>query len=281
MEVITYNIQYCLGRDGRFDAGRIVETIRDADVVALQEVERFWTRSDDMDQCRVIADALPSHYWMFGPTIDVLKSTGRGADAAVDNRRRQFGNMILSRFPILSSRNHLLPKYTDPEKFTIQRGALEATIDAPFGPIRVYSTHLCHLSAAQRLRQVETILAIHGRADADGAVHSGRTPDAWADETVSPPPPPADAMLLGDFNMQPDSPEYGRLVADAFADAWTRAGVGGDGATLYSDAATRRGIRIDYCFVTAGLGARLRRVEVLAEAAGSDHQPVRTTFDPD
>lgn len=291
MELVTYNIQYCLGRDGRFDAGRIIETVRGADVIALQEVERFWTRSGDMDQARVIADALPDYYWMFGPTIDVLKSDRAAGGGPVDNRRRQFGNMVLSRFPILTARNHLLPKYTDPVRFTIQRGVLETTIQTPHGPLRVLSTHLCHLSAPQRLAQVEAILAIHARTEADGAVHSGEPPTAW-DEDVAPVPPPPSAVLMGDFNMQPGSPEYDRLLAArsspgaerplGFVDAWLAAG--GDparGATLYSDPEARDGIRIDFCFVTADLAPRVAAVEVDEAATGSDHQPVRVRIAPD
>lgn len=290
MQVLTYNIQYCLGRDERFDVGRIVETIRDADVIALQEVERYWTRSDNMDQARVIADALSGHYWMFGPTIDVLKDDAPVSDGRVDNRRRQFGNMVLSRYPILSARNHLLPKYTDPEKFTIQRGVLEATVATPLGPIRVMSTHLCHLSPTQRLRQVEAIRAIHGRAESDGAVYSGQTPEAWGEERIEPVTPPRGAIVMGDFNMEPDSPEYQRMLAPLagaenappaarFVDGWLQAG--GDpkaGATLYADVASRAGKRIDYCFVSENLTDHLRAVRVDTEAAGSDHQPVRATL---
>ena len=290
MEALTYNIQYCLGRDDRFDVGRIIDTVRDADVIALQEVERYWTRSDNMDQARVIADALPRHYWMFGPTIDVLKDDAPMVDGRVDNRRRQFGNMVLSRYPILSARNHLLPKYTDPEKFTIQRGVLEATVASPLGPIRVMSTHLCHLSQDQRLLQVEAIRAIHGRAETDGAVYSGQTPEAWGEERIEPVTPPRRAIVMGDFNMEPGSPEYERMLAphtDAessvsaarFVDGWLQAG--GDpeaGATLYADFACRTGKRIDYCFVSEDLTDRLRTVRVDTDADGSDHQPVRATL---
>lgn len=289
MEVVTYNIQFCMGRDGRFDPTRIIEAVRGADIIALQEVERFWDRSDNVDQARVIADALPDCYWMFGPTIDVLKSPERDGGGTVDNRRRQFGNMILSRHPILSSRNHLLPKYTDPEKFSIQRGVLEATIAAPIGPIRVYSTHLCYLTGAARARQIATILAIHRRVQADGAVHTGRTPEAWGEEAVTPPCPPPSAMLLGDFNMEPDSEEYRGLLAregdgedlppSDFVDAWLAAGGAPDaGATLLSDPGRQGGKRIDYCFVTRDLAPMLASVRVDTQAEGSDHQPVVVRF---
>ena len=45
MRFVTYNIQYGKGRDGRFDLRRIADAVREADVIALQEVERYWIRN--------------------------------------------------------------------------------------------------------------------------------------------------------------------------------------------------------------------------------------------
>ena len=56
MKFVSYNIQYGLGRDGKFDVGRAAETVRGADVIALQEVERFWKRSGMTDQPEELAD---------------------------------------------------------------------------------------------------------------------------------------------------------------------------------------------------------------------------------
>ena len=49
------------------------------------------------------------------------------------NRRRQFGNMVLSRWPILSSRLLLLPRVRTYDIASGQRGVLEAIVDAPAG----------------------------------------------------------------------------------------------------------------------------------------------------
>ena len=45
MRLVTYNVQFGKGRDGRFDLRRIADAVRDADVIALQEVGRHWLRS--------------------------------------------------------------------------------------------------------------------------------------------------------------------------------------------------------------------------------------------
>ena len=39
MKIVTCNVQYRRGRDGRFDLDRIADAVSGADVIALQEVE--------------------------------------------------------------------------------------------------------------------------------------------------------------------------------------------------------------------------------------------------
>ena len=46
----SYNIQYGTGKDGRVDLARIADAVKEADVIALQEVERHWPRTGDVDQ---------------------------------------------------------------------------------------------------------------------------------------------------------------------------------------------------------------------------------------
>ena len=44
MKIVSYNIRFGLGTDHRIDLKRIAETVCDADIIGLQEVERFWKR---------------------------------------------------------------------------------------------------------------------------------------------------------------------------------------------------------------------------------------------
>lgn len=44
MKLATYNIHYGLGKDERYDLARIAKDVAGADIIALQEVERFWPR---------------------------------------------------------------------------------------------------------------------------------------------------------------------------------------------------------------------------------------------
>ena len=70
MKIVTYNIQFGRGRDGKVDLNRIVETTRGADVIALQEVDRYWPRSGDVDQVKLIIEKFPSFDFAYGPGVD-------------------------------------------------------------------------------------------------------------------------------------------------------------------------------------------------------------------
>ena len=224
MKFVTYNIQYGLGKDNRYDLARIAREVENADVIALQEVERHWQRSGCVDAPAVLGSHLPEHHWVYGANLD-MDASYRDPAGRLVNRRRQFGTMILSRSPIVSSRNHLLPKYGTLTQHSIQQGALEAVIVTErAGPVRVYSVHLSHLSIAARMPQqiiikktlitsIEALLDIHAGAPAEGGAWCGGHPDPAAGWTEGEMPPmPADAMLMGDFNFEWSAPEYDRVV---------------------------------------------------------------------
>ena len=71
MKLASYNIQYGYGADGRYDLARAIGAVADADIIALQEVERFWKRTNEDDQPALIAQMLPQHHWVYGPAFDV------------------------------------------------------------------------------------------------------------------------------------------------------------------------------------------------------------------
>jgi endonuclease/exonuclease/phosphatase family metal-dependent hydrolase len=274
MRFVSYNIQFGTGKDGRIDLPRIVSEVgSEPDVIALQEVERYFSASGMTDQVAEIAALLPEHRWVFGPGVDLDASQG-GGDSSLAGRRRQFGNMLLSKTPILSSRNHLLPKRDLGGSLSLQRAALECVIAAPKGPFRVYCLHLAHASAEERLLQIARLLELLREAPEAGGVWSGDADGLKWSLDASPPPMPRPAVILGDFNLTPESPEY-RLLTDAKAglqDAWLAAGNDpAAGATCNED---KGPVRIDYAFLTPELADGLRGMRVDPEARGSDHQPL-------
>lgn len=293
MKFVTFNIQYGIGADGKFDLSRIAPAVDGADVIALQEVDRFWRRTGQIDQPAQIAQALPEYYWVYGPNLDMDAST-RDQDGRLVNRRKQFGNMLLSRRPFLSSRNFPLPKMGTLTHHSIQQGLLEGVIEAPDGPLRVYSVHLSHLVSEFRRRQLETIMDIYAHAPAGGGAWCGGHPDAsagWTEEPV--PPMPDRAVMMGDFNLTTTSADYAMLVgpksrkmgrinlSDRLVDSWVAAGKDeADGVTCPSDQhGASAGERIDYCFVSPEFANRISQARIDTDCQASDHRPYWVSID--
>jgi endonuclease/exonuclease/phosphatase family metal-dependent hydrolase len=287
MRLVGYNTQFSRGRDDRIDIDRMTAAVGQADILALQEIERHWKRSGETDQPAEIAKRFPKHHWVYGPYFDVDASSV-AADGTVGNRRRQFGVMTLSRWPILSSRLHILPKFRTGPVFCMIAGFLETVIAAPGGPIRHYNIHLNDVSPDERLAQIARLFEILETAPREGGIWSGHDPQ-WQTEPV--PPMPEDAIVLGDFNSLPGSREYeaivgpmdkdfgyGRVdVGHRLVDAWVATGHRQDeGITFPGDApgGKERPCRIDYVFTTLGLVPRLKSCRIDNAAQGSDHQPV-------
>ena len=153
MKLVTYNTQYGVGRDGRFDLERIAKEVEGADIIALQEVTRNFARNGGVDMVDGLAALLPGYFYAFGPAMD-LDFGATDKDGKPLNKRFQFGNMVLSRWPIVASRNLLLPRTLRFSRGNLQRSALEALVIAPSGPIRIYSVHLDHISVAERTLQI-------------------------------------------------------------------------------------------------------------------------------
>jgi endonuclease/exonuclease/phosphatase family metal-dependent hydrolase len=286
MKLLTYNIQYGKGKDDIVNIDRIIDEIRGADIIALQELDRFWNRTDYADQVEQITNAMPDYYWVYGPGVDL--HAGQYSDKN-KGTRRQFGNMILSRYPILSSRHHLLPKYGSVEPLSIQRSALEGTILCGERLLRFYSVHLTHLSTQTRLPQIDRLLQIHRDAILEGFPVSGNLDGFNWHDGVSDQSVPAEAIIMGDFNCRPDSEEYLRMVGPVsdygghivnpagFVDSWTyckhdkMAGVTSDINGVPA--------RLDYCFVSTPLRHAIMSCRVDEQAQGSDHQPVWVELD--
>jgi endonuclease/exonuclease/phosphatase family metal-dependent hydrolase len=134
---------------------------------------------------------------------------------ADDGRRRRFGNMILSRLPVRQIYRHLLPSPVDPGVNGMARIAVEAVVAAPFGEVRVITTHLEWYSLPQAQRA--------GRGAA-GDLRRGSRPRAagldrrYERRTVPHAPAPAATVITGDFNLEYDSPLHARMI-EPFATA--------------------------------------------------------------
>lgn len=282
MKLITWNVQWCRGCDGRVDPRRIVAHARalaDFDVLCLQEVAANYPAlagSAGENQFALVAGLLPGHAAIPGAAVDA--PAPRGA-------RRAFGNLILSRYPVAQVLRLQLPWPSDPQANGMPRLLLEATVATPFGPVRVMTTHLEYYSGLQRAAQVEAIRARH--AEANGHARGDRVRDGSHGpfRTLAQPP---SAILTGDFNFRPEDPLHGRLRAPfddgtpALADVWQhlhpgRAHPHTNG--VHDRAQWPAPYTCDFVFASADLLPRLRAVRVDAETRASDHQPMLVEFE--
>ena len=289
MKLLSWNIQWCRGVDGRVDPARIARVIRervDADVICLQEVARGFETlagSSGEDQFALLAAAFPGYTAIEGIAVDVA---GEGGGSAM---RRQFGNLLLSRLPVRQAWRHLLPWPADADHADMQRMAIEAVVEAPanlrdLGALRVTTTHLAYHAAAQRLAQVNALRELHaaaaGHGHAPARADVSRGPFHWR------PRPPA-GIVTGDFNCEPDSAAYARMLAPfdgaalAFRDAWHATRPGQPHAHtvgLYDTVQWPRALACDFVFVSADLAPRISAFEVDQQSDASDHQAVVLTL---
>lgn len=277
MQIVSWNVQWGLGMDGRLDLARIVDhalALGDVDVLCLQEIadnlpDLKGSRGED--QFARVATLMPGYRAIAGAGLEIV-------DAAGETRR--FGNMILSRLPVRQVVRHTLP-WLGGAKHSMPRSLLEATIMARFGPVRVMTTHLEYFSGRLRAAQVDAIRAIHAAAcdREDRPREPGQGPYAVQPGTRS-------AVLTGDFNLMPDDPTTHRLAdpiaegVPALVDAWRvlRGDAPHPASFCIADQTYGQPHCSDYVFVTEDLSSRLVSIRYDGETRLSDHQPVLVTL---
>jgi endonuclease/exonuclease/phosphatase family metal-dependent hydrolase len=215
IKVVTLNVKYSRRIATVVQLLREVEALRNADVVALQEMDDAGTEA--------IARALSLNYVYYPGALH--PKTGKN-----------FGNALLTRWPIEAERKLVLPH---PGKFRkMIRIAVAATIRIRDVPVRCYSLHL------------ETPLA----------VNAGQRRDQ-AQAVIEDAEPFPRVVVAGDFN-------NAAIVAAAFQAAgynWATRDVGPTISRFPWDHVFARGLRLRD-FASAAVVAENRRV--------SDHHPV-------
>ncbi|MBX3597844.1 MAG: endonuclease/exonuclease/phosphatase family protein [Rhizobiaceae bacterium] len=284
MKCVSYNIQYGIGLDFQYDLGRIIDAISGADVICLQEVTRNNPGNGGHDMVAAIKDALPQYFTVYGPNFEANMGS-RVEHGKAETITFQFGNMILSRSPILMSRNLLLPRTRTFHYASFQRGALEALIETPIGHIRFYSTHLDHRSPDERLAQIRFLKDRVFNYPAEGGGLTG-----LAEYGLPEPPYPEEFILMGDFNMLPETSEHAALCGRPdTVFGYTLNACHAVDAALHLNAVQHHPVtwvdphdpkdatrmkRLDYVFTSATLADRLKSYRVDRQAVGSDHLPV-------
>ncbi|MFI2755083.1 endonuclease/exonuclease/phosphatase family protein [Cellulomonas sp. P22] len=157
MRLATFNILH--GRaltDGRVDLDRFGAAVRalDADVLALQEVDRDQPRSHGADLTEVAAEAMGADAHRFVATMHGEPGMWSAATGDRQPATASYGIALLSRFPVRSWRAVSLPSLRPPALVRFSgtwraglvrdeaRAALAAVVETPDGPLTVVATHL-------------------------------------------------------------------------------------------------------------------------------------------
>jgi endonuclease/exonuclease/phosphatase family metal-dependent hydrolase len=218
--VMTYNIEghAVLWRPTHLEQIAAVIRKYSPDIVGLQEVHRHTWQSRFRDQAAELARLTGMHI-IFG------KSFGK---------KEQFGNAVLTRGRILSSRIHELPSIGEP------RTVLETDVEIGSNDLTFFVTHLTtwgRIRRGTRGEQIHCFTELTRRSQLP-------------------------FLLVGDFNTTPEAPEIRELLA---SNQMKACGVMSDPTYRF----TRQ--HIDYVF--ADYGWDVRSVRILHEGP-SDHYPV-------
>jgi endonuclease/exonuclease/phosphatase family metal-dependent hydrolase len=185
IRVMTFNIRHGRGMDDQVDLDRIAMEIErsGADIIGLQEVDRFLSRSDAIDQTAQLADRLGMQY-SYSASEDAQNDT-RLAHLIRDNNATTgenggYGNALLSRFPITGHQQHYLASTRE------RRSVLQTDIDINGQQITVCVTHL-GLDEEEQMVQVHTIATLLQNIRGE-------------------------IILMGDFNVKADSPVLAQLL---------------------------------------------------------------------
>lgn len=281
MRLLSWNIQWGRGMDGRVDLWRTAAAIRALggaegfDLICLQEVAVNFPGlpgSVGEDGMAILGAALPEYEPVYAAATDL--PDGRGG-------RKQFGNALFSRLPVGQVFRHLLPWPADPASPSMQRVLLEAVVSTPFGPLRVLTTHLEYYSETIRAAQVEAIRALHAQACAHARMpRRGEGEEGGSFEVLA---RPASALLCGDMNFPAEAPERQRLLVPypdatpAWCDSWELRHPGTPHAAtvgIHPVDFVDRPACYDFVFLTQDLAPRLTAWGSDSATEASDHQPV-------
>ena len=269
MKLLCWNIQWCRGVDGVVDPARIAREARrfaDPDVVCFQEVAAHFpdlrgSRGEDQPE-------------VFSRLFGFSSAFAPGVDLPGEPQRKTYGNLLLSRLPMGRVLRHLLPWPAAPDVPSMPRVAVEAVIEAPFGALRVITTHLEFYSKVHRAAQIERLAEVHREA------LLSRKP---VEEGVfQRPERPASAIICGDFNLPPDDSLHRRMLEHGFVDAWQALNPGKPHPPtfrIYEHDEGESPYCCDYVFVTPDLVPRLREIRIDGATQASDHQPVSVTLE--
>jgi endonuclease/exonuclease/phosphatase family metal-dependent hydrolase len=234
---MTFNFHHGKGMDKQAILYRIAKVIDncDADVIGLNEVDKhFSKRSLYEDQTSWLANQLKMDH-AFSPSISITSKHL--------TEMRQYGNALLSRFPIITKKTHLFNNISGRVE---GRSLLDATIQINR---KLFQINVTHLSLNPFLHRKQTDFIV-------SQLHKYSHP----------------LIIMGDWNMKPGSKGWRKLTQE-FQDAWH---IGGKGAG-YTYPSLHPRTRLDYIFASRNLKVVDSKIVTNIPKA-SDHLPLTATL---
>ena len=183
---MSFNIRHAQGMDDQVSLQNIAAEIErsGADIVGIQEVDRFLPRSGLADQPAELARLLNMNV-CYSPSEDRYGTSKTSAYIRDKDEQTgldgQYGNAILSRFPIIAHQFRYLPG--DRER----RSLLQAEIEINGSTLNFLCAHL-GLNETEQMAQVDVLFDVIKSTFGE-------------------------MVLLGDFNMTPENPLIAKLTS--------------------------------------------------------------------
>lgn len=238
LRVLSYNIHYARSVYNLPNLKRIAKIIRSTnpDIVALQEIDRGRPRAWFVDQVEKL-EQLTGLMAVFGPNKTV-------------NNGGQSGNAILSRFPVISHKNYLLPRLYGGQRSMLQ-------VDLVMPKEYNYDDNILHF------------FNVHLEAQKKDSLE--RIASANFIEDIVQPILGNPMILAGDFNDVPES-----QTMSIFRNIW---GIAGDEEIFKTFPSIAPYKQIDYILFHPKDSWKIVKVSVINEKIASDHRPVLAVFE--
>jgi len=248
LTLLTYNVHYGHGLDGRLDPVRQAKAIKDLnpDIVAIQELDDNTSRCP-LSLVKELSERTGMEHFIFAKAYTLTDGGG-------------FGNGFLSKYQLLEVKEHQYEQWGDRQT----RGAVAARIHPPqlSKDIWVISTHLQHdISGREQHSQARELLA-------------------FIDNLT----PKLDVIVCGDLNSLPFFNSVQTLVQQgALVDVWKT--FGDKTNSLFGTTFPAKTpfisdplLRLDYIFVNRLGNLKCHYVSVMPQKIASDHRPILGIF---
>ena len=213
IKVMTYNLHYGIGMDGKFDPKRIADYVasKNIDIVGFEELSHDIILNTGGDFVSLLSLEMKKHGYIYHAYSDIY---GAG-----------LFNGIFSKYPIKSYEAYKLSPTV-----VLLRSVVKATIEVNGQLVDVFVTHLTHIyedkTNPKRVEQVKFILNLIKNSQNK-------------------------IIFMGDFNSFPDWPEIQAVLNAGLIDSFATVNPNNDTAASWP--ANNPELHIDYIFLSSDI----------------------------